>query len=80
MKLRTALLIGFAVGYVLGSKAGRERYEQIRRIAGTIADNPPVRQFLDEAKGLADAGTVKARNTVGDQLREASDLIREKMG
>src|SRR5712672_2541849 len=31
MRFRVGLLAGFAVGYYLGSKAGRERYEQIRR-------------------------------------------------
>ena len=27
------LLVGAAIGYVLGSRAGRERYEQIKRWA-----------------------------------------------
>jgi len=31
-----------AIGYVLGSKAGRERYEQIMRLASKAADNPAV--------------------------------------
>lgn len=29
MRLRLGILIGFTIGYVLGSKAGRQRYEQI---------------------------------------------------
>jgi hypothetical protein len=32
MKLRFGLLVGFATGYYLGTKAGRERYEQLRRM------------------------------------------------
>ena len=80
MKLRTSLLIGFAAGYVLGSKAGRERYEQIRKMARTVADNPPIRQVIDEAKELTDAGTAKARGVVSDQLRETGEVIREKVG
>ena len=31
MKFRLGLFVGLAVGYYLGAKAGRERYEQIRR-------------------------------------------------
>jgi hypothetical protein len=31
MRFRVGLVVGFAAGYYLGSKAGRERYEQIRR-------------------------------------------------
>lgn len=34
MRLRLGFLIGFAVGYVLGSRAGRERYEQIMAALG----------------------------------------------
>ena len=33
---------GAAVGYVLGSRAGRERYEQIKRWSTRVADNPAV--------------------------------------
>ena len=80
MKRRTALLIGFAVGYVLGAQAGRERYEQIRNMARTITENALIKQFLDEAMGLADAGTAKARGTLGDHLKDASSVIRDKVG
>ena len=31
MGFKTGLLVGAAVGYYLGAKAGRERYEQINR-------------------------------------------------
>ncbi len=31
MRFRLGLLIGGAIGYVLGAKAGRGRYEEIRR-------------------------------------------------
>ena len=36
MKLRGLALL--AVGYVVGTRAGRERYEQIRRLAGEAAE------------------------------------------
>lgn len=36
------LVLGVVVGYVLGSKAGRERYEQIVRLSSKVADNPAV--------------------------------------
>ena len=42
-----------AVGYVLGAKAGRERYEQISRQATKIRNNPTVQQKVDEAKHVA---------------------------
>ncbi len=35
-------LLGGSVGYVLGSRAGRERYEQIKRWSARAADHPAV--------------------------------------
>ena len=29
MKFRTGLIVGLGIGYVLGAKAGRDRYDQI---------------------------------------------------
>jgi hypothetical protein len=37
-----AFLIGAAIGYVFGARAGRERYEQIVRLYRTIVDHPAV--------------------------------------
>ena len=36
------LAVGFVIGYVAGSKAGRERYEQIARLSSKVADHPAV--------------------------------------
>ena len=36
------VVAGIAIGYVLGSRAGRERYEQIKRWSRRVADNPAV--------------------------------------
>ena len=79
MKRRNALLVGFAIGYVLGAKAGRERYRQIRRVARGIASNPAIKQVIDETKELADAGSAKARGKMAGQLRDASVLIQDRV-
>ncbi|WP_433269883.1 hypothetical protein ACQPZF_08230 [Actinosynnema sp. CS-041913] len=36
------ILLGVAVGYVLGARAGRERYDQIARACRALADHPAV--------------------------------------
>ncbi|CCH28852.1 hypothetical protein ABZ816_28015 [Actinosynnema sp. NPDC047251] len=36
------ILFGAAVGYVLGARAGRQRYDQIVRAYRVIADHPAV--------------------------------------
>jgi SLT domain-containing protein len=54
-----------AVGYVLGAKAGRERYEQIAEQARKLRNNPAVTEKVDQAKhaakDAADAAVDKAR-------------------
>jgi hypothetical protein len=45
MKLhKTTLAAGLGLGYVAGSRAGREQYERIKRAAAKVADAPVVRQ------------------------------------
>jgi hypothetical protein len=77
MKLRTALIVGLAAGYVLGARAGRERYEQIRKVARVVADNPPVRQLIDETSALITAGTTKAREAISEGLHGVGESIRD---
>jgi hypothetical protein len=45
-------LLGAAVGYVLGAKAGHERYELLRRTYQRVSDHPAVQGA---------AGVVRAR-------------------
>ena len=42
MRIRIGFFIGFAVGYYFGAKAGRERYEQLRRWIGHARESAPV--------------------------------------
>lgn len=51
MKILT-LAAGFAAGYVLGSKAGREKYEQIAATARKVSSHPTVVQAQEKAKNL----------------------------
>jgi hypothetical protein len=37
-----SLLLGLAIGYVVGSRAGQERYEQLMRAYRSAADHPMV--------------------------------------
>lgn len=52
-----------AAGYVLGARAGRERYEQIAQQAQKVWSNPKVAQKRQEAKeaAMAQAPVVKEK-------------------
>lgn len=60
-----AFLLGIAAGYVLGARAGRDRYDQIVRTYRTIVDHPMVqgaagivRAKIGEKTGLGRRETV----------------------
>jgi hypothetical protein len=50
-----SLGLGFGVGYVLGARAGRARYEQIRQAAAGFMERPEVQQALERARIAAPA-------------------------
>jgi len=54
------MLVGGAIGYVLGARAGRERYEQIKHWAGEARKHPAVAQLADQGLGLIDAARYTA--------------------
>ena len=58
-------LLGAATGYVLGAKAGRERYEQIVRTYHRIADHPAV-------QGAAGTARAKVTDAVRGRTRSHS--------
>lgn len=50
---RLPLLVAGGVGYVLGTKAGRERYEQLRRTFNQVRNDPRVQQKTQQAADFA---------------------------
>jgi hypothetical protein len=52
---RLSLGLGFGVGYVLGARAGRARYEQIKQAAAGVMERPGVQQALEKARTAAPA-------------------------
>ncbi|GAU69870.1 hypothetical protein SSP35_15_00250 [Streptomyces sp. NBRC 110611] len=47
MRYRLTFIAGLATGYVLGARAGRERYEQLRKATQRVAQNPAVRNSAE---------------------------------
>lgn len=59
-------LVGVVVGYVLGTRAGRERYEQLVRAYHRAADHPAVQG----AAGVAQAGVEGVIGRLGGRGRD----------
>ncbi len=52
MKGKIGLVVGLGVGYVLGTRAGRERYEQIKTQWLKVWNLDPVQEQVDKVKGF----------------------------
>ncbi len=66
MRARLGFLMGLGAGYVLGTKAGRERYEQLSRLYENLKASPAFRQ-----------ATGRAKDAVGSSLGQAKDKAAE---
>jgi hypothetical protein len=62
-RFRIGLGLGLAVGYYLGSRAGRARYEQINRTVARIRKTRPVHK----ARAAVDLGRKRIRSRRGDE-------------
>ncbi|WP_324612821.1 hypothetical protein [Streptomyces specialis] len=60
-------MTGVAVGYVLGARAGRERYERLRVTAEKLMSNPAVRNTVDSATQSGRQAATWAAGAVADR-------------
>lgn len=74
MRLLT-LAAGVAVGYVLGTRAGREKYDKIVEGARNLADQPTVVQAKNKIQEMVGAGT----DAAGRKLSAATDTVTHKL-
>jgi hypothetical protein len=70
MRFRIGLLLGFAGGYVLGTKAGRERYNQIMNMAGKIGQSEPATKARAQASRIVEEATQRFRSGSMDGLAD----------
>ncbi|MDX1448383.1 MAG: YtxH domain-containing protein [Acidimicrobiia bacterium] len=76
MRFRLGMVVGGAIGYVLGARAGRPRYEQIKRWAASLRRHPAYLQLRQQMVGLTDLarrGAAEGLRAGSRQLRDAAD-------
>ena len=79
MKGKILMVVGLVLGYILGARAGRERYEQIRAGAEKVWQDPRVQRQVhtveefvkDKAPDLTDKAT-QAAKTLVTKVRDAT--------
>jgi gas vesicle protein len=81
MRTKLLLFVGLAIGYVLGARAGRERYEQIRSRAEKFWTSPQVAHARHDVEAYAQrqAPVVRARVEVAakDVAEKTAHLAKD---
>ena len=74
------LLAGLAAGYVLGARAGRERYERIAEATRRLGARPEVRELTGKVRSGLGAGLEKAADTASERLQQVSGKVSDSGG
>lgn len=74
MRFKAGLIIGFAIGFVVGARAGKERYDRlVAKVKGAMAH-----ERVQQATDIAERSTRKTRAAAGSGLVSVADTVREK--
>ncbi len=79
MGFKTGLVIGMGVGYVLGARAGRARYEQIRSTFNQVTGSPTVQQAAERAKVVAGDSAKKGLTVVQQGVEKAGSAVKDRL-
>jgi hypothetical protein len=80
MRYRFVFIVGVGVGFVLGARAGRERYEQLVKLTRKAKDSPAVQQAAGAVQAQA-AGLVKTtKGKVAERVPKLTESARSKAG
>ncbi|HZM57286.1 MAG TPA: hypothetical protein VFC03_19910, partial [Acidimicrobiales bacterium] len=72
MKIRIGIAIAFCIGYILGAKAGRERYRSMVRMAQQAGRSAPVTGTVElvgaKTRAVATLGIERVKDSIGVRL------------
>jgi hypothetical protein len=78
MRGKVGLVIGLAAGYVLGARAGRERYEQIKAQVDKVWNLEPVQEQVGKAKEFAKSTAMALPSTLWDSAVKVTKSATSK--
>jgi hypothetical protein len=73
MKFKSGFLVGLGAGYVLGAKAGEERYQQIVDAAKSLRENPGVQRLTGEVNKTVTVGKDRVSEAASRKVEQAGD-------
>jgi hypothetical protein len=75
---RVTFVGGLAIGYVLGAQAGRERYEQLKRLARKATESPAMQQTAGALQAQASATAKSAKDKATTGVRKSASKVASK--
>lgn len=76
---KLTMIAAAGVGYVLGARAGRDRYDQLSQKAESVWNNPKIqkgkKRAEEKAQQLTSDGTESSLSGVGGDQSEGSDQL-----
>lgn len=79
MRYKAAFIAGAVVGYVLGTRAGRERYEDLKKSAQRVIEHPKVQQAAVSFRIQAGELVVTAKDKAGEFTVTCKDKVSAKL-
>jgi hypothetical protein len=75
---KLSLLVGFGVGYVLGARSGRQRYDQIAGKAQQVWRDPRVQEKAGQAQQVVQQKAGQAGQVVKEKVTSASSSSEDR--
>ena len=75
MRGRLGLLAGFAAGYVLGAKAGQQRYEEIRDGFNKLMGTEQAQQLQSQVRTAAERAGQVIEEKAADGVTKVSEMV-----
>lgn len=72
---RLLIVTAGAIGFLLGSRAGREPYEQVMRAIGQLKDDPRVQEKAHQGAQLVREQAPVVADKMADAARTATDKV-----
>ena len=78
MRFKSGFLVGLSAGYVLGTKAGQERYQQIVDATSKLRENPGVQRLTGEVNKTVNVSKDRVAETAAAKADQAKEVVASK--
>ena len=80
MRYRVTFLAGLAAGFVAGTRAGRERYEQMKKAGRKVAESPAVKRATRAAGEKAAELSKVAGHKAAERMPKLTETAKSGAG